>query len=599
MTISIAIVLGITLLAIIFFVTELVPVDITAFLVMVALMLTGILTPEEGLSGFSNVATITIFALLVLSIGLQSTGFINVVGEKLELLTGQSEWRIMLVTIVVVGFLSAFMNNTAVVAIFLPIVIRLAKHANSSASKFLMPLSFAAMIGGTATVIGTSTNIIVSEYYKDYLQSQDAAYAGQGFSIFEFSLLGIIFFLTFILFMFFIGWRIIPDRKKEDRLTKDYDLQKYLTQIEIGKNSPLLGKKLDETDLDSKYRVRVIGIIRKGGDVWLPQHIEAIRENDILVIKVNLENLLAVQAKYKVQIKKDIRLDDQELTSEQTVLFEAVIGQNSFLVGKRIKDVDFRGVFKALPLAIRRSGEVMAQKVAEMHIQFGDVLLMEARRQHLMQFYNSPDFIVLERVKKNNFRRKKMRRSSLIVLGVILAAAFNIVPIVVAALTGCALLFLTQAVSMRYVYRKMDWRVIFLLAGILPLGIAFEKTGTANLIAQSLLQVTGDLPVMGIISILFLATTLLTSFMSNNATAILLAPIAIQLAQGLGLHPKPFLLTVMFAASTSFLTPIGYQTNTLVYGAGQYTFMDFVKVGGVLTLIVWLLATLLIPLLYF
>ena len=584
----------ITVVAIFLFATELLPVDVTAILIMVTLMVTGVVTPEQGISGFSNVATISVFALLVLSLGLQSTGVVNYIGSKLESYTGTSEFRILFFTVVVVGFMSAFMNNTAIVAIFLPVVTRLANFANISPSKFLMPLSFAAMIGGASTVIGTSTNILVSSIYQEH--------TGEPFSIFEFTHLGVLFFIIFIVFMLLIGHRIIPGRKDEEgtiSLTKDYDLQQYLTQVEIRKGSPLIGKKLEETELVTRYKVRILEIIREGGDVWLPNQIEGIREGDSLILKANIDNLIEIQQKQGIKIKRDVLLDDKELTSEETVLFEAVIGQNSFLVGKRIKDVDFRQLFGAVPLAVRRSGVSVAKKVSDVIIQFGDVLLVEARRRNLNQFYNSPDFIVLEKVKKPNLRKGKMLLSILIVFGVIGLAAINVLPIVVSALLGCALLLVTKCVSIRYIYRKMDWRVIFLLAGVLPLGIAVEETGLSEIIASGILYYTGHLHVMFIISALFLITTILTSFMSNNATAILLAPIAITIAAQLGLSPKPFLITVMFAASTSFLTPIGYQTNTLVYGAGQYSFMDFLKVGGILTFLVWIFATIFITLFYF
>ena len=581
----------ITIIAIILFSTELLPVELTSMLVMVTLMVLGIVTPEEGLSGFSNVATISVFALLVLSIGLQSTGVVNYIGEKMEDITGANEWRILFFIIIVVGFLSAFMNNTAIVAIFLPAVIRLADYAKISPSKFLMPLSFAAMIGGASTVIGTSTNILVSSIYQDY--------SGEAFNIFEFSLLGIFFFVVFILFMFIIGYHIIPNRKGKVDLTKQYNLEDFLTELKVGKGSPMIGKQLKDTELWKNKRAYMLELNKHDGKMWIPNGLEEIHEGDELLVRANIKYLLDVKDKQKLLFKRETALDEKELTSEDAVLFEAVIGQNSFLVGKKVGEVDFRMLFRALPLALRRSGEPLTAKIRDVQIQFGDVLLMEARRSNLSNFYNSRDFIVLEKVKKKTLRRRKMLLSSIIVLGVVLLAAFNILPIVTSALLGCVIMWVTGCMSMRYTYGKMEWRVIFLLAGIIPLGIAVDKTGTSDLIANGILSLSNDAGPTFVVSLLFLITTLLTSFMSNNATAVLLAPIAITIAEQLGMDPKPFLITVMFAASTSFLTPIGYQTNTLVYGIGQYKFADFLKVGGLLTLIIWGLASLLIPLIYF
>ncbi len=590
LTIPMIVVIVITIIAIILFITELFPVDVTAILVMVSLLLTNILTPEEGLSGFSNEATITVMALLILSIGLQSTGLVDQIGERLETITGKSEWRISFFTIVIVGFLSAFMSNTAIVAIFMPIVIKLANFAKLSPSKFLMPLSFAAMIGGTSTVIGTSTNIIVANYY---LQA-----TGNSIGIFEFFYIGLIFFAVFILFMFFIGRHIVPEHKKEDNLTAAYNLHKYLTQIQVMPSSQMVGKKIEDTELSKKDSVDIIGINRVGEPLWFPEQIEAVLPNDNLLVKANLEDIISIQ-NMEGLILKQKKIDDKKLTSEDAILVEAIIGQHSTFVGRKLGEIDFYELFRAVPLAIRRSGFPLSKKLDDVIIQFGDVLLMEARRSRMDVFFNYPGFIALEKMKKKNFRKEKSFIAILIVLGVIIAAAAN-VNMAIAALTGCAFLFITGCVSMRYVYQRLEWRVIFLLAGILPLGLAVDKTGVGNYLAAHFVEYIGASSPTLIISLLFLSTTLLTSFMSNNATAILLAPIAINLAHQLGFDdPKPFVLTIMFAASTSFLTPIGYQTNTLVYGAGQYTFSDFLKVGGLLTLIVWLLATFLIPYFYF
>lgn len=585
------IVLIITITAIILFVTEFFSADVTAFLVMISLLVTNVLTPEEALSGFSHPATITIFALLVLSLGLESTGMINVIGNLVEKLTGRSEKRIMFFTIVVVGLLSAFMNNTAIVAIFLPIITRLAKYAEVNVSRFLMPLSFGAMIGGTITIIGTSTNIIVAASYQKHTQ--------QAFDLFEFSYLGIGLFIAFLLFMLLIGKYLLIDRKEEDKsLTEKYDVQKYITEVSIKDTSPFIGKQLKDIALIKRYKVDLIALIRENGEKWLPNQIEVIKKGDSLLIRANIKELLAIEGHYGLKIKKDATLDDEELTSEHAVLFEAVIAQSSSLIGRKVKAVNFRQMFRAVPLAIRRSGVTLNKKVSEVKIQFGDVLLIEGRRRNLSSFSQNKDFIVLEKIKKPNLRKRKMGLSLLVVIAVIVSGALNIVPILTAALIGCAILFVTNCMSIKYVYRKMEWRVFFLLAGILPLGIAVQKVGLDKQLVEYLLLVGQDASPTLIISLLFLVTTILTSVMSNNATAVLLSPVAIQLAEQLALEPKAFLATVMFAASTSFATPIGYQTNTLIYGIGQYKFTDFLKVGGLLTLLVWLLATVLIPLLY-
>ncbi len=590
MTISIAIVLGIIVLAIVLFATEKISADTTALLVMVLLMLTGILTPEEALSGFAHEGTISVMALLILSLGLQSTGGVIYVGRYIEKIVGRNEIRMILMLSLVVAFASAFISNTAVVAILLPVTQQLAKFANVSVSRLLMPLSFSAMIGGSMTIIGTSTNIIVSSIYEEQF--------GRAFGIYEFSKLGFCLLIAYLIFMLLIGRLILPKHKKESELTKDYELDQYLTQVKVLKKSPLIGKQIVGSKLIERHRIRVIEIARGDEIVFLPEEVEKVHEGDLLLIKTNVERLFQIRERLGLKVNKDRTLDDEEMTSEDAILIEAVIGLNSFLVGKKVRDVDFREEFNAIPLAVRRSGVAVPKRVADIEIKFGDVWLFEARRNKMDKFYNSPDFIVMSKLKKTNLRKRKTLLSTMIVIGSIAAASLNLLPLVVAALTGCILLFLTRCVSMRYIYRKLDWRIFFLLAGVLPLGIAIEKTGTSEWIANGMVSIGAGMTAPAFISLLFLLTTILTSFMSNNATAIILAPIAINIASQLGVDPKPFLVAVMFAASTSFLSPLGYQTNMLIYGAGKYKFSDFLKVGGLLTLVIWILASFLIPYFY-
>lgn len=556
---------------------------------MVLLMVFGIVTPEEGLSGFSNVGTISVFALLVLSIGLESTGAVNYFINKIENYANTNELLNIIAISIVAGVLSAFLNNTAIVAIMLPVVVRLAHLSKISPAKLLMPLSFAAMAGGCITIIGTSTNVIISGIY-------DERY-GEPFSIFEFSILGIVLFCIYLLYMLLIGRKLLPNQEQQESLLGLYELDRYLTQVVVQKKSSLIGQKIGE-DFHEKYGIRVLEIIREGGNVRIPSQVEQIKEQDVLNIKCRIDSLMEMHSKLGLKIKRNIHLDDKELTSEDTVLFEAVIGNNSYLLGKQIKDIDFRQLFEAVPLAVHRSGEALPTLISEVEIRFGDTILMEARRKKLDKFNNSRDFIVIDKLKKPNYRNKHMRRASLIIVGVVACASFGVFPLEVASLTGCVLMFLSGCVSPRYVYRKMEWRIIFLLAGMIPLGVAVEKTGLSVWLVTGILDYFGQLSPTYIISGLFLVTVIITSFMSNNATAILLAPIAITLADQLGLDAKPFLVTVMFGASTSFLTPIGYQTNTLIYGPGKYRFIDYLKVGGLLTLLVWLAATFLIPRLY-
>lgn len=590
MTFAIAVVLIVTIVALVLFFTNWLPMDFTALLVMVTLMLTGVITPEEGLAGFSHPATITVMALLMLSIGLQSTGFVYFLSNNMIKLTGRSEFRLLLFIILIVGISSAFMNNTAIVAIFLPVVVRCAKYANVNVSKVLMPLSFAAMIGGTITIIGTSTNIIVSSL------SESNGYGA--FGLFDFSLLGIILLLSFIAYWFTIGRIITPTRRVNDDLTKSYNVEKYLAEVVVKANSPGIGKPLSNNLFGVDSKVEVIEWIRDGKTFIVnPQNY--MRAGDRFIIKAELNDLKEILNSQGWEIRKDhTEIDDKDLISKETVLVEAVIGRNSFLIGKKIKNIDFNGNFGAVPIAVRRSGVSLLEEIGELDVEFGDTFLMEAQKSKLENFYNSPDFIVLQRIKKMSLFEDKMWLSVAIVVVTIIVTSLQLMPLIIPVLTGAVALVLTRCVTMPYIYRKIEWKVIFLLAGLIPLGIAFQKSGASELLTQGLMHLVGNWQPRSIVSILFLLTLFLTSFMSNNATALILTPIAIALANGLNIDPKPFLVAVMFAASTSFITPVGYQTNMLIFGPGNYKSKDFFIVGGALAFLFWILCTILIPWLY-
>jgi len=600
MSFGVIVVIAITLIALVLFVTDKFPMDFTALAVMVSLMLFGVVSVKDGLSGFSHPATITVLALLILSIGLQSTGFVYFLSNNLARYTARSELRILVVIILVVGLSSAFMNNTAIVAIFLPVIVRCANIAKVSPSKVLMPLSYAAMIGGTLTLIGTSTNIIVSTL------SVERAY--EPFGLFEFWLLGLILMGAFTLYWFLIGRHLIPERKSNSDLTQQYNMGTYLTEVIVKPNSPMIGKPLTDNLFRVGNKVEVIEITRKDGTKFIANQVNNIRAGDHFIIKADIEDLKGILKQQGWEINKEhSKISDVNLTSKNTILVEAVIGRNSFLIDRTIKKIDFDNAFGAIPIAMRRHGEVLRNSMAETKIMFGDTLLMEADKSRLEKFYNSPDFIVLQRIKRSSKFQNKMWLSLLIVAITILIAAlhqqlnswFNIkLDLTLIMLAGAVSLVLTGCVRMPYIYRKVEWKVIFLLAGLIPLGIAFTNTGTDKLLTDLMFNYIGDWSPRAIISVLFALTILLTSFMSNNATALILTPIAFSIADGLGIDPKPFLVAVMFAASTSFITPVGYQTNMLVFGPGNYKFSDFLKVGGLLTLIFWALATIFIPILY-
>ena len=578
--------------AIVLFATEVISIDLTAMLVMVVLMITGLVSPEEGIAGFSNTATVTILALFILSAGLQSTGAVNLLGRYMIKVIGKSANRALIIILLVVGLLSAFINNTAVVVIFMPIIFRVAKFTSSSASRFLMPLSFAAMIGGACTVIGTSTNILVSDIYAN-------TEGGSPFGIFEFSLIGFVIMLAFFLYMVLVGRHLINDRQKQDELTEQYKLKDYLTEVVITKGSPLAGLHLRETFLKKEIDAEILELRHKGrGGLWLPAKSELLREEDHILLKVNIDDILTIQNKAGIAITSRAEFGDDDLESAETTLLEVVVAPNSKVVRKKVHEVDFKTLYGAVPLAIRRRGTYLKERIGGVVLRFGDDVLLEARKENLGSFQRTFDFITLQEIDKPHYERQRLMLSVLITLGVVVTASLNLSPILVTSLAGCVLMFLTGCITIREAYRNVEWKIIFLLAGLIPLGTAINNTGAATLISENLYAFVGDFGPTAVIAILFAITSMLTSIMSNNATAILLAPIAIGTSLQMGIDPKAFLVTIMFAANTSFITPVGYQTNTLVYGPGNYRFGDFLKVGGFLTLIIWVIVTLMVSWLY-
>ncbi len=579
---------AILLLALVLFVTELVPIDLTALVVVGLLILTGVLTPAEGLSGFSHPAPVTVAAMMVLSAGLLRTGAVAKLGQKVSALGGTSEVSQLAVIFPVVALLSAFISNTAAVAMFIPLVLNIAREKNLSPSKMLLPLSYAAILGGACTYIGTSTNIIVGTIYADG--------ARPPLQMFEFTGLGLVLLGLGAVYMLAIGQRNLPYRPTEASLTEGYRLREYLTELVIRADSPLLEKTLRETDFSRLLDIEVLEIQRGPEKLRLFLQDVRLRRGDILIVKGNLENILKIRDTEGVDILAEVKLSDRDLKSEDITLAEAVISPDSFLIGRTLKEANFRQRYQATALAIRRHGSQIRDKLGRVRLRVGDMLLVQVRKAILGNLRQDADFmLILEESPGSDFRFSKLPVAILIFLGVIAAAAFQKLDIVLAALLGALLMVLMRCISLRHAYLAVDWRIVILIGGTLALGTAMEKTGTANAIADSLVAWFGALGPVALIAVLYLLTLGMTELMSNNATAALLTPIAISIAHQGGWDPRPFAFCVAFAASCSFLTPIGYQTNTMVYGPGGYRFTDYFKVGVWLSLISWLAATLLIP----
>jgi di/tricarboxylate transporter len=592
MSIEALIVLAVIVIAVVLFATEILSIDLVAVMILSALVLSGVISPAEGVAGFSNAATITVAAMFVLCAALLKTGGMQLLSVHLATLFKRNFMLGMFAMMMLVAAISAFINNTPVVAIFIPIIVQVAHSANFSPSRMLIPLSFATIFGGTCSLIGTSTNILVSGIVSDSGLAP--------FSMFEMTPMGLVFLLAGVAYMLLFGIKILPDRRDEKDLKKKFEMGAYLTEIELLDKSTSAGKKIMDAPLVKDLEMDVIEVRRNGTRFTLPAGDMVLMPHDLLKVRSDIRKMKALKDHVNLNSHPSIKIGNENFQSGETTLIECIITAYSEFEGKTLREVDFRRTYRAVPLAIKHREEILHEHLYETPLKAGDVILAEVKTHHLEHLralkdkHESP-FIIISENDTTHFNRKKFVAVIGVMAAVVITATFDMIPIMMGAIAGSVLLVLMRCISMKEVYDAIEWKVIFLLAGALSLGVAMEKSGLANLIAHSLISFLGDYGPVAIVSGLYLITSLLTEMMSNNATAALLTPIAIVTAQSLGLSPLPFVMAITFAASASFMTPVGYQTNTMVYGVGQYRFMDFIRVGSWLNLLFWIIATLLIP----
>ena len=588
--------LSVLTLALIAFIFEWLPVDITALIITIVLMLFGLVTPEEGISGFGNTATITVMAMFILSAGVTRTGAIQVVRDLLMKWGGKTISQKIFLMGVIVGPISAFINNTAVVAIFIPIVEEWSEKQGVSVSKLLMPLSFASILGGTLTLIGTSTNILASGL------SQKGGYGE--FSVFQFTGLGAIILVVGLFYLAFFTPRLIPNRKKaeNDSLSQSYELNDYVTEVVVSETSSLIGRTLRTSELQRKYDIDVLELIHEG--IYFPQPIadRTISAGDILIVRGSREVVLQIKEDREIEILPDIKFSDEsldaELNTEQDKVGEVLILSNSRLIGSTLRDLRFRQRYNATVLAIRRGEELIRDRLGRVKLNFGDLLLVQGPKQSFLGLQTTRELLVLEQKDAENLREDKAIYAIAICLGVILASALNFIPIMVSALTGVIIMIFMGILKPGEIYGAVRWDVIFLLAGLIPLGIAMDKSGATALLADQLLMLGTHLSGYWILTFFYIMTSILTAILSNNAAVLLMIPLGIQIAESLEINPFSLMFAVTFAASNSFMTPIGYQTNTMVYGPGGYKFIDFIRLGTPLSILMTVITPALIIFLY-
>lgn len=578
---SIVLTLSVTAIALVLFIVESFPSDITALGVMVALILLKQVTPQEGIAGFSNPATITVMAMFILSAGIARTGVLQNASSWLIRWGGKQLSQQIITLGIIVGPLSGLINNTAIVSVFLPIVEDFCQQHRISPSKLLMPLSFATILGGMITVIGTSTSVLASGLAGDL---------GLGeFSLFQFTALGLIIFVIGLAYLGLVAPLLLPNRKIDDQgLSQKYGMKDYVSELVITPRSSLVGQTLRASQLQRRFDVDVLELIRDNTHFPQPLADKTLAAGDILLARGGKQDLLKIRESEGLEILPDVQFGQkswQRDVSEEEGIAEALVIANSNLIGSTLKDIRFRQSYNVTVLAIRRGQELLRDRMGKVPLRFGDLLLVQGPKQSLVGIQTSRNLLLLEQRDLDTLRTGKANIALTIGLAVIVATVVTDYPILVTALAGVLAMVLTGCLKPGELYQAVRWDVIFLLACLIPLGTAMQNSGATEWLSNQLVQASGDLSSYWLLTLIYVLTVLLTAVLSNNASVILLLPIGAQVAQSIGISPLTVIFVITFAASNSFMTPIGYQTNTMVYAAGGYRFLDFLRVGGPLSLL--------------
>jgi di/tricarboxylate transporter len=618
MTAEILLVYGILAGAVLLFVSERLRLDVVALLALLALALTGILTPGEALAGFADPVVIMIAALFVVGDGLFQTGVAQSMGKLPGRLAGDSEVRLLVIIMLLVAVLSGFMSSTGTVAVMLPVVMGLAWARDLSPSKLLIPLSVASLLGGMLTLIGTAPNIVVSNHL--------AAMGREPFGFFTFTPIGIAMVGVGIVFMALVGRRLLPDRPSpagrpsvEDQLTMEelagsWELHPQLFRLRVSEDSPMAGRPLEELELPDRFRITVLEIVEEGeggGGRGLRRRTQPgelkpalagaqFEPGQVLLVQGSPEGVARMVGRGWVSLLEEVQEGDP--TAREAGIAEVLLTPRSRLLGRTLKELKFRDRYQLSVVGIKRLGESVEGDVREVPLRFGDMLLVQGpwERIRLLQ-HEGRDFVVAMAPREMEPALRPLDRAPLavgIMVGMMLLMTFDLMPAVTAVLVAAVAMVVSGCVSADDAYRAVNWESVVLIAGILPMATALEKTGGMQLIVDGLARTTEGAGPLLLLVVLFVLTSGLSQVISNTATAVLLAPIAYQLALGIGAAPEPFMMTIAVAASTAFATPVASPVNTLVLGPGGYRFGDFFKVGVALQFLVLLLTVAIVPFLF-
>lgn len=581
------IIFGTLLLTLILFVTGRWRYDVVALIALLIVSVTGLIPADQVFSGFSNPAVVTVAAVLVLSRGLQNSGLVDLLGEWLSGLRGGIMIQLTALT-GIVAFLSAFMNNVGALALMLPVVLKLARKKSIPASSLLMPLAFASLLGGMTTLIGTPPNIITASFREQAGASP--------FIMFDFTPVGGGVALAGLLFIVLLGWRLIPHRRGRDSSESLFEIENYITEVKIGERSGLAGRRLRDIADFSKAEVLIIGLVRSGERRMEPSAHTTLQANDILIVSADTENIRKIANHSGLELVGSEKINRQDLESDEVTLIEAVIMPNALLAGGTARSLDMRARYGVNLLAISRQGKRLKGRLDHIRFQTGDVLLLQSHAETVKNIVETLGCLPLA---GRNLRLGQPRHVILalgIFVSALVVAAMGYLPVQVSVVAAVILMVVTRLVTLQEAYESVDWPIIILLGAMIPVGQALETTGGAQLIASSILQVSDSMPPVYTLILLLVVTMFLSDLVNNAAAVVLMAPIGISIAQGIGVSMDPFLMGISIGASCAFLTPIGHQSNTLVMGPGGYKFGDYWRMGLVLEVIVVLVT---IPLLLF
>ena len=585
---NIVITLIIMLASVVLFSIEILSVDIVAILVVLALIIFRIIPPDAAFEGFSNNALVMIASILIMTDGLIKAGVADRIAHFILKRAGNRPVRLMFMFLIAVGIISSFINNVAATAILLPAAVSVARMAKISPSKLLMPLSFGSMLGGMCTLIGTSTNVAVSEALSTYKIAP--------FSLFEFTPIGLLVFLGGLLFFVTIGYLLLPDREKE-RAIEGYNIREYLSELKVMSASPLVGINISEDTFKEGPDLTIVGIYRSGKNIYIPGEHYTIEGGDSLLVVGSIENLSKAGQIKGVELKSGFKHSDEDLEHGDVRMFEAVIAADSLLEWKTLKEVNFRHTYGLSVIALYRHGILLREKVGRILMRVGDVLLIQGERTRVDSLKDILKLIVIGDVTPERYRTNKAGVATVIFLAAVIAGGVGVVPISVAFLAGAVLTVLSKCLYSDEIYKAVNMHLLVLIGGMISLGIAVEQSGTAQFLADLMIKFTAPYGIYTLLAAFFILTVILTQPMSNVAAALLVLPIAIHSAFQLNVNPRTFAMNVAIAASCSFITPLE-PASVLVYGPGRYRFTDFIRVGLPLTVVAFIISMIFIPMLW-